>query len=167
MAAGGARARQRAGRDQRSGSTGRTLAAAGVYARSVSFSPPSWRLHRPLFFILDEHASDPGPAAPVDLANDNGRTSLQLLHRSIMLLRCGFTPVYALLGRFLPRLKAASGRPPFLAMTVRVRPTATRVHRCSFCDLAVDPALLASARASPIAGAQPCECGAVEGVPPQ
>jgi hypothetical protein len=37
MAAGGARARQRAGRDQRSGSTGRTLAAAGVYARSVSF----------------------------------------------------------------------------------------------------------------------------------
>jgi len=36
MATGGARARQRAGRDQRSGSTGRTLAAAGVYARSVS-----------------------------------------------------------------------------------------------------------------------------------
>jgi chromosome segregation protein len=30
------KARQRAGRDQRSGSTGRTLAAAGVYARSVS-----------------------------------------------------------------------------------------------------------------------------------
>src|ERR1700748_1155945 len=38
MTAGGARARQRAGRDQRSGSTGRTLAAAGVYARSVSFT---------------------------------------------------------------------------------------------------------------------------------
>jgi hypothetical protein len=56
MAAGGARARQRAGRDQRSGSTGRTLAAAGVYARSVSFSPASWRLHRPLFFIMDEQA---------------------------------------------------------------------------------------------------------------
>jgi hypothetical protein len=54
MAAGGARARQRAGRDQRSGSTGRTLAAAGVYARSVSFSLPIWRLHRPLFFILGE-----------------------------------------------------------------------------------------------------------------
>src|ERR1700730_18497791 len=34
IAAGGARARQRAGRDQRSGSTGRTLAAAGAYARS-------------------------------------------------------------------------------------------------------------------------------------
>jgi hypothetical protein len=42
-----------------------------------------------------------------------GETYLQLLHRSISLLRCGFTPVYALLGRFLPRLKAASGRPPF------------------------------------------------------
>ena len=55
MAAGGARARQRAGRDQRSGSTGRTLAAADVYARSVSFTPASWRLHRPLFFILGEH----------------------------------------------------------------------------------------------------------------
>jgi hypothetical protein len=54
------------------------------------------------------------------------KSCLQLLHRGIILLRCGFTPVYALLGRFLPRLKAASGRPPFLAMTVRVRPTATR-----------------------------------------
>jgi hypothetical protein len=51
-----ARARQWAGRDQRSGSTGRTLAAAGVYARSVSFIPVSWRLHRPLFFILNEQA---------------------------------------------------------------------------------------------------------------
>jgi hypothetical protein len=40
-------------------------------------------------------------------------TFLRLLRRSIRLLRCGFTPVYALLGRFLPRLKAASGRPPF------------------------------------------------------
>ena len=56
MAAGGARARQRAGRDQRSGSTGRTLAAVDVYARSVSFTVVSWRLHRPLFFILNEQA---------------------------------------------------------------------------------------------------------------
>jgi hypothetical protein len=39
---------------------------------------------------------------------------------------CGFTPVYALLGRFLPRLKAALGRPPFFAMTVQVGPSATR-----------------------------------------
>ena len=54
MAAGGARARWRAGRDQQSGSTGRTLAAADVYSRSVSFTPASWRLHRPLFFILGE-----------------------------------------------------------------------------------------------------------------
>jgi hypothetical protein len=54
MATGGARARQRAGRDQRSGSTGRTLAAVGAYARSVSFSPASRRLHRPLFFIRNE-----------------------------------------------------------------------------------------------------------------
>jgi hypothetical protein len=46
MAAGGARARQRAGRDQRSGSTGRTLAATGVYARSVSFTLVSLRMHR-------------------------------------------------------------------------------------------------------------------------
>jgi hypothetical protein len=52
MAAGGARARQQAGRDQRSGSTGRTLAAAGIYARSVSFTLASWPLHRSLFFIL-------------------------------------------------------------------------------------------------------------------
>src|ERR1700722_14560043 len=52
IAAGGARARQRAGRDQRSGSTDRTLAAAGVYARSVSFTTASCRLHRPLFFIM-------------------------------------------------------------------------------------------------------------------
>jgi hypothetical protein len=56
MAAGAARARQRAGRDQRSGSTGRTLAAAGVYARSVSFTLVSLRLHRPLFFIRNEQA---------------------------------------------------------------------------------------------------------------
>jgi hypothetical protein len=56
MAAGGARALQRAGRDQRSGSTGRTLAAAAVYARSVSFTPASIHLHRPLFFILNERA---------------------------------------------------------------------------------------------------------------
>jgi hypothetical protein len=60
------------------------------------------------------------------LEQSQEKTCLQLLHRSITLLRCGFTPVYALLGRFLPRLKAASGRPPFLAMTVRVRPIATR-----------------------------------------
>src|ERR1700722_3106124 len=33
------------------------LAAAGVYARSVSFTPASWRLHRPLFFFLDEQRS--------------------------------------------------------------------------------------------------------------
>src|ERR1700733_6856281 len=64
--------------------------------------------------------------SPRDRRHPIAKTCLQLLHRSITLLRCGFTPVYALLGRFLPRLKAASGRPPFLAMTVRVRPTATR-----------------------------------------
>ena len=57
MTASGARARQRAGRDQRGGSTGRTLAAAGVYARSVSFRPASWGLHRPLFFILANQRS--------------------------------------------------------------------------------------------------------------
>jgi hypothetical protein len=72
---------------------------------------------------------------------------LQLLHRTIIYMWCGFTPVYALLGRFLPRLKAASGRPPFLAMTVRVHPTATAVHHCSFCDLARRSAFLACARA--------------------
>src|ERR1700735_5888852 len=54
MAAGGGRARQRAGGEPRSGSTGRTLAAADVYARPVSFTPASWRLHRPLFFMLRE-----------------------------------------------------------------------------------------------------------------
>ena len=190
MAAGGARGRQRVGRDQRSGSTGRTLAAAGVYARSVSFSPASWRLHRPLFFILDEHASDPWPRCARRLANDNGSSVLAIVASQHYVVPCGFTPVYALLGRFLPKLKAASGRPPFLAIIVRVRPTATRGPRCSFCDLAVDPALLASGlrarkspatvsrlrrlvpaalrsetmRASPIARTQRCECRAVEGV---
>jgi hypothetical protein len=55
MAAGGARARKRAGRDQRSGSTGRTLAASDDHARSVSFNPASRRLPSiRLFFILDE-----------------------------------------------------------------------------------------------------------------
>src|ERR1700722_20442762 len=43
-------------------------------------------------------------------------TCLQLLRRSITLLRCGLRLAYALLGRFLPRLKAASERPPFWAM---------------------------------------------------
>ena len=49
----------------------------------------------------------------ISSGRETAETYLQLLHRSITLLRCGFTPVYALLGRFLPRLKAASGRPPF------------------------------------------------------
>ena len=43
--------------------------------RSLS-SLPSWRLHRPLFFILDEHASDPGARCARRLANDNGRSVL-------------------------------------------------------------------------------------------
>jgi hypothetical protein len=37
---------KRTGRDQRSGSTGRTLAAVGVYARSASFTLASRRLLR-------------------------------------------------------------------------------------------------------------------------
>jgi hypothetical protein len=74
--------------------------------------------------------------SPGDRGHPVAKACLQLLHRSITLLRCGFTPVYALLGRFLPRLKAASGRPPFLAITLWVRPTATWVLRCSSSALA-------------------------------
>jgi hypothetical protein len=51
--------------------------------------------------------------SPRDTRHPIAKRCLQLLRRNISLLRCGFTPVYALLGRFLPRLKAASGRPPF------------------------------------------------------
>ena len=59
-------------------------------------------------------ASDPvTPLRPIGSRTITAETCLQLLRRSITLLRCGFTPVYALLGRFLPKLKAASGRPPF------------------------------------------------------
>jgi|SRR5580704_4997258 hypothetical protein len=38
-----------------------------------------WRLHRPLFFILDEHASDPGARCARQLANDNGRGVLAIV----------------------------------------------------------------------------------------
>jgi glutathione S-transferase len=79
MAAGGAWARQRAGRDQRSGSTGRTLAATGVYARSVSFSLPMWRLHRPLFFILNEQRQR--PTIDIESSEESVEVHLALLER--------------------------------------------------------------------------------------
>ena len=87
----------------------------------------------------------PGPAAPVDWPTITAEARLPLLQRSIMLLRCGFTPVYALLGRFLPKLKAASGRPPFFGDD---RPGSSnrdaRSTAAHFAISPVDPAFLAS-----------------------
>jgi hypothetical protein len=70
-----------------------------------------------------------------------------MLHRSIILLRCGFTPVYALLGRFLPRLRLRAAS--FLAITVLVRPTAAHGP----------PLLLAYGRLAPTVVVQPSRTG--------
>jgi hypothetical protein len=63
------------------------------------------------FIVVPNHfgggVSSSGLLRPIHGQTKTTETCLQLLHRSITLLRCGFTPVYALLGRFLPRLKAA------------------------------------------------------------
>jgi hypothetical protein len=73
------------------------------------------------WFVGGDYAASFGMALSTNRKNRVLRarareTCLQLLRRSIRLLRCGLRLAYALLGRFLPRLKAASGRPPFWAM---------------------------------------------------
>jgi hypothetical protein len=112
MAAGGARARQRAGRDQRSGSTGRTLAAADVYARSVSFSPASWRLHRPLFFILNEQP--PRLTSDMEGLEESLKWHLALLERQFIdggtfLTGSAFDVAYATFYALVPYTRCGKG----------------------------------------------------------